>query len=130
MRRLTIMVLVLLFSSCDKTDRIRGTWKTVELSQYPLTITNYGDGKFDKGSRLTFDNKGQLRIFLTDTTKTPETFNYKIQDDKVILWYSDYGIPLTIKELDDNELELETGGFGNTEEIRKVTKNFKFIKVQ
>jgi hypothetical protein len=124
------MLLVLLFSSCDKTDRIIGTWKTVELSQYPLTITNYGDAKFDKGSRLTFDNKGLVHIFLTDTTKAPETFNYKIQDDKVIMLYSDYGIPLTIKELDDNELELETGGFGNTEEIRKVTKNFKFIKVQ
>jgi hypothetical protein len=124
------MLLVLLFSGCDKTDKIMGTWQTVELSQYPLTITNYGDAKFDKGSRLTFDNKGRFHIFLTDTTKTPETFNYKIQDDKVIMWYSDYGIPLTIKELDDNELELEIGGFGNTEEIRKVTKSFKFIKVQ
>ena len=106
-----------------------GTWKTVELSQYPLTITNYGDAKFDKGSRLIFDSTGELHIFLLDTTKTPETFNYKIEDDKIIMWYSDYGIPLTIKELGDNELELETGGFGNTEEIRKVKKNFKFIKV-
>jgi hypothetical protein len=130
LRSLTIVLLVLLFFSCDKTDKIIGTWEIVELSQYPLTITNYGDAKFDKGSRLTFDKKRQLHIFLTDTTKTPETFNYKIQEDEVIMSYSDYAIPLTIKELDENELELETGGFGNTEEIRKVTKRFKFIKVK
>lgn len=46
------------------------------------------------------------------------------------MWYSDYGIPLTIKTLTDNELELETGGFGNTEEERKTVKNFKFIRVR
>lgn len=121
---------MLLIFGCDKGDRIRATWKVTELSHYPLTVTNYGDAKFDKGSRLTFDNKGQLHIFLSDTTRTPETFNYKIQDDKVIMWYSDYGIPLTIKTLTDNELELETGGFGNTEEERKTVKNFKFIRVR
>lgn len=102
----------------------------IELSNYPLTISNYGDAKFDKGSRLTIDNKGQLHIFLSDTRKTPETFNYKSQDDKVIMWYRDYGIPLTIKKRNDNELELQTGGFGNTEEQRKVVKNLNFERVQ
>jgi hypothetical protein len=108
----------------------RGPWKVTELSNYPLTVTNYGDAKFDKGCRLTFDNKGQFYILLSDTTETPETFNYEIHDDKLIMWYSDYGIPLKIRELSDNELELETSGFGNTEEIRKVIKNLKFTKVR
>lgn len=132
MRRVTIIyvALTLLLASCDKSDMILGTWRVVELSQYPLTITNYGDAKFGKGSRLTFDNNGQFHIALTDTTKASETFDYKIQDDKVIMWYSDYGIPLTIKELNDSELELETGGFGNTEAERNVIKNLKFKKVQ
>ena len=121
---------MLLLFSCDNGERIQGTWKVTELSNYPLTVTNYGDAKFDKGSRLTFDNKGQLHIFLSDTTETPETFKYEIQDDKVIMWYSDYGIHLKINELSDNELELETGGFGNTEEIRKVIKNLKLTKVR
>ena len=127
-RILTILILTLILISCDKADKIQGTWKAIELSQYLLAITNYGDAKFDKGTLLTFE-QGHFHIQLTDTTKNPETFDYKVQGDQVVMWYSDYGIPLTIKNINDNELELETGGFGNTDEERKVVKNLKFIRV-
>jgi hypothetical protein len=128
-RILTFLVLILILLSCDRADKIQGTWRTTELSQYPLTITNYGDAKFNKGTLLTFE-QGHFHIQLADTTKNAETFDYKVQGDEIVMWYSDYGIPLTIKTLTDNELELETGGFGNTEEERKTVKNFKFIRVR
>jgi hypothetical protein len=115
-RTLTIFILTLILISCDKADKIRGTWKATELSQYPLTVTNYGDAKFDKGTLLTFE-QGHFHIQLTDITKNVETFDYKFQGDEVVMWYSDYGIPLTIKNLTDNELELEIG------DLELLTKN-------
>ena len=123
---LTLYVLTVLLSGCDKTNRnsnlIQGNWMVSELSSYPLTITNYNDAKLDKNSRVTFDDKNQMKIFLTNATESPEVFDYRIQDNKLILLYSDYGIPLTIKKLSDFELEMETGGFGNTDSERKLIK--------
>jgi hypothetical protein len=111
MRALTLILFIVVLPGCDNSWRIQATWEVTELSQYPLSITDYGDAKLDKGSRLWFDNQGQLHIFLTDTTRRPETFNYVIQDDDIIMWYSDYGIPLTINNLNDDELELEIDSF-------------------
>ncbi|MEO7992087.1 MAG: hypothetical protein ABI663_21220 [Chryseolinea sp.] len=131
---LTLYVLTVLLTGCDKTNRnsnlIEGNWMVSELSSYPLMITNYNDAKLDKNSRVTFDDKNQMQIFLTNATEAPEVFDYRIQDNKLILLYSDYGIPLTIKKLSDFELEMETGGFGNTDTERKIIKNLKLNRIR
>ena len=114
---LLIICVILCFSCQSQQDRIVGEWAVKNLSEYPLSITHYGDIKFNKSSRVLFDNE-QLTVYTSDSLMDKERFNYSIEDGELIIMYSDYGIPLEIKKLTKNTLVLYGGGFGNTDEER------------
>jgi len=56
---------------------------------------------------------GKLDFYLKD--KLTESYSYYLEDNDLVMVYSDYGIPLDIIKLNSKELILETGGFGNAE---------------
>ena len=116
MRYLIILISAVTIISCQsKQDKIRGEWSVANLSEYPLSITNYGDMTFNKSSKALFDNQ---KLIISNTDSRIEKFNYKVEDGKLIIIYCDYGIPLKIEELTETKLILTGGGFGNTENER------------
>lgn len=91
------------------------------LSDYPLSITNYGDMTFNKLSKALFENQ---KLTISSTTQNRK-LNYKVEDGKLIIIYSDYGIPLEIVELTVTKMILTGGGFGITEKERN-----RFFKLE
>ena len=112
--KIAVIILTLSTTSCDyKKEDLIGEWNVAELSEYPLSITNYDDARLDKNFKLVIRKNGKLDFYLKD--KLTESYSYYLEDNDLIMVYSDYGIPLDIIKLNSKELILETGGFGNTE---------------
>ncbi|MEB2783233.1 hypothetical protein [Algoriphagus persicinus] len=117
MRYLIVLICVFSLISCQsQKDQIKGEWTVDGLSEFPLSISNYGDLMFDKSSRALFDGE-QLKLFSNDSFK--EKVDYKIEDGKLILIYADYGIPFEIEYLTEGKLILIGGGCGNTQKERE-----------
>ena len=112
--KIAVIILTLSTTSCDyKKEDLIGEWNVTELSEYPLSITNYNDATLDENSKLVIRKNGKLDFYLKDTLS--ESYSYYFENNDLVMVYSDYGIPLDIIKLNSKELILETGGFGNTE---------------
>lgn len=126
MRYLILLISTIALISCQsQTEKIKGEWSIVNLSEYPLSVTNYGDMTFDKSSKALFENK---ILTISSSDSTTENFNYKVEDGKLIIIYSDYGILLEIVELTETKMILKGGGFGNTEKERNRYFKLEFKK--
>jgi hypothetical protein len=111
--KITLIILTLITTSCEyKKEDLIGEWNVAELSEYPLSITNYKDATLDKNSKLIIRENGKLDFYLKDSLT--ESYSYYFENNDLIMVYSDYGIPLDIIKLNSKELILETGGIGNT----------------
>jgi hypothetical protein len=115
--KILTILLTLSITNCDyKKEDLIGEWNVTKLSEYPLSITNYDDTRLSKNSKLVIRKNGKLDFYLKD--KLTESYSYYLEDNNLVMVYSDYGIPLDIIKLNSKELILETGGFGNTELVR------------
>lgn len=131
--KITLIFLTLLFiTSCRyKKEDLVGEWNVTKLSKYPLSITNYNDTKLDKNSKLIIHENGKLDFYLKD--HLTESYSYYLENNDLVIVYSDYGIPLDIIKLNSKELILETEGFGNAElersrKIRIELKNKSYYQ--
>jgi hypothetical protein len=116
MRYLNVLYSLSLLISCQsQQDKIIGKWKVENLSEYPLSISNYGDMIFDVSSIVLFDGE---HLTISNPDSMIENYKYTVEDGELIIIYSDYGIPLTIEELTATKLTLTGGGSGNTEKER------------
>ncbi len=112
--KITVILLTLSVTSCDyKKEDLIGEWSVTELSEYPLSITNYDAAMLDKNSKLVIRKNGKIDFYLKG--QLTESYSYYLENNNLVMVYSDYGIPLDIIKLNYKELILETGGFGNTE---------------
>ena len=123
--KIIVILLTLSITSCDyKKEDLIGEWNVTELSEYPLSITNYDDATLEKNSKLVIRENGKLDFYLKD--KLTESYSYYLEGNDLVIVYSDYGIPLDIIKLSSKELILETRGFENTEleRSRKIRIEF------
>jgi len=127
-----LSVNLLVQTSCNDTNAnqeyyLLGTWKVTELTNDSLSITNYGEGKISKDSKIRFDRGNFFQIYLNDSTKIPESFTYHVENNIIFYPYSDYFKEIKIKMVTKNKLEL---GLNNKSEINNSEFDIvKLIKV-
>ena len=124
--KITLIFFTLITISCEyKKEDLIGEWNVTDLSEYPLSITNYKDATLDKNSKLIIRKNGKLDFHLKDSLT--ESYSYYFENNNLVMVYSDYGIPLHIIKLNSKKLILETGGIGNTvlERNRKIRIELK-----
>jgi len=99
MKKITLYLILLFIVSCQsQQDKIKGEWKIENLSEYPLSLINNGNITFTKSSKVLFDNF-KMTIIFSEANKENVIYNYEIDNGELVIWYSDYGIPLRIKKL-------------------------------
>lgn len=127
-----IIVAIQILIGCSSTDKntklIEGSWQVASLSETPLTITNYGEGRIDSSSIIKFGNDGLMKILHSDSMNSAEVFRYEVNNDELIIFYSDYGIPFHIESITSDKLEVKASGYGNTSELRSRIRRIELIR--
>lgn len=113
---LLILVITCLIG-CNN-DPLIGRWEVKGLSVDSLSISGYNDLLVTKNSQVEFIND-KLNIYDGNSKKPRETYSYEISEGKLIIIYSNYGMPLKIDKNGKNELMLYGGGWGNSIEEQK-----------
>lgn len=122
MKKLLNIILVSTLLGCDSND-IEGTWKVVGTSGDSICMVGNGDLIFKPGYEVTFkESKMTIR---SSNSIDLEEYNYELSNDDLFIFYSDYGIPISLEPKNKNEIYLYGGGFGNS--IEEQSKGYFLI---
>src|SRR5690606_18578219 len=107
-----LISIVLLQLGCSQTN-LQDKWEVIGISGDSLSLSGYGDLKFKPGYEVEFDDN-KINITSNDDETTTESYDYRLNDDQLIIIYSDYGLPIELETKDENKLILYGGGWGNS----------------
>jgi len=108
---------------------VEGSWQVIELSESPMSILGYGDMVLEHNSHVEIREDDKIYFFRTKESD-PEIYPYEIDDSELVIWYSDFGVPLKIKEIDSDKIELSLTGMGNSIEEQKKMIRIKLKKIE
>jgi len=105
---------------------IDGNWEVIGTSGDSISMIGYGNLIFKPGYKVSF-NENQM-IITSENQNVLEEYNYEYSKGHLTIFYSDFGIPVTIEPKDENEIYLYGGGWGNS--IEEQAKSYFILALK
>lgn len=118
MKKLLFVLVALSQLGCSQTD-IQGKWEVIGTSGDSLSLSGYGDLKFKSGYEVIFD-KNTMNI-VSKNDEIAESYHYKVRNGHLFIFYSDFGFPLNVEQVKEDEIFLYGGGWGNSIEEQSIS---------